>query len=307
MLLLVGRMVFENAEDLRQLQEFRLEQLLLLYGLFVVYLFLRAYSSYIILHSVESVEISLGEWIKIFAIGRFANTLFAQSGNLYRATVLKEKHQLSFSGYVNVQAFFVWLETLASLGMALLLALWSHSTTRIAGFRVTIVLGLLMIVVFIGPIFAKQVLDKWGCKSGTMGKINRLLDQMLSFVLNRGTDLSLIARVTIIDLGLFVTWGLLYRTTFLSMGIEIGLGDLALFLAVYKLSTFLVITPGNMGVREAAYALLGQAVGISMAQGVIVSAVLRITGYTILFPVGFLWGGSQLFGIRQQEKNPHHP
>ena len=300
MLSLVGRVVSANAENLHRLRDFHPQQLLFVYSLFVVYLFLHACSSYIIVRSVDSVTINLWEWIKIFIVGRFANTLFAQSGNLYRATVLKKQHHLSFSAYANVQVFFVWLETLISLGLAFLLASFSRSPTMIAGIGIPTIVGLLMSIIFIGPFVAKIILDKWGYTPGVIDKIHKMLNQMLSFILNRGTDLRLIARITLINLVVFIVWVLLYQTAFEGLGIRIRLGDLALFLAIYKLSTFLMITPGNMGVREAAYALLGQAVGISMAQGIMVSVVLRIVGYTILLPTGFVWGGAQLFEAKRR-------
>lgn len=86
------------------------------------------------------------------------------------------------------------------------------------------------------------------------------------------------------------------------MGIEPNVPDLALFLALYKLSTLVVLTPGNLGIREMAFGFLSQALGIGMAEGILASAMLYAVHSSLVIPLGLAFGSSHLFSHEKSGK-----
>jgi hypothetical protein len=267
----------------------------------MAYLFLSACSSLVIIRSACSPAIGFWDWVQVFVVGRFANLLFAQSGNLYRATVLKAEYGLSYARYVSANALLVWLDSLLSMMLSLALTFGAQPRTRIIGVDVTLLLGGLAGLILMAPVAAMKVLDSFEPSTEILDKAGSLLRDMFAFVVQRGTDVCLIGKVMALNIVQFGVWVLLYRIAFEGMGIQTNLAQLALFLAIYKLSTLLVFTPGNIGVREVAYAWLGQAIGIGMAEGVLVSAVLRAAGYAAVVPLGLVLGGAHLLGCRSRD------
>lgn len=64
--------------------------------------------------------------------------------------------------------------------------------------------------------------------------------------------------------------------------------------------TSINLPPGNLGVRKVAFGLLADLTGIGMAEGMLVSALLRVVGYIALFAVALAMGG--LGVLRQAER-----
>ncbi len=79
----------------------------------------------------------------------------------------------------------------------------------------------------------------------------------------------------------FYTTGVLYLC-FWSFGIEVELPVMALFYIVLKLSNQIIITPGNLGVRELAYGILSEQVQIGMAEGIMIAVVLRVLNTLVI-------------------------
>jgi uncharacterized membrane protein YbhN (UPF0104 family) len=303
MIVLTAKLIVDGFGELRRLREFRLEHLVLLCAAFVVYLLIRSIFSLVIVNSVDGVAISFPAWLRIFVVGRFANLLFAQSGNLYRATRLKRQHNLSYTGFVNANALFVWIDSLLSLLLVFGLTLGVGSKTRIAGVNVTLAVGSLTVATAIAPFAAKRLLELFGPEAGVVGDAREQLCQLFVFVVDRGANARLIGKLVALSGLQFVVWVLLYSIAFKGIGVRANLADIAVFLAVYKLSTFLVITPGNVGIREVTYALVGRALGIGMAQGAVVAAILRAIGYAVLIPLGLVWGGADLLHRQRDATN----
>ena len=72
---------------------------------------------------------------------------------------------------------------------------------------------------------------------------------------------------------------------------------------VLKLSNQVIITPGNFGIRELTYGIIGTQLNISMADGVIISILLRVVGTSVVIITGFLMGGIELL-LDKKKNNP---
>ena len=50
-------------------------------------------------------------WLKLFIIGRFLNTIFAQAGNVSRGIILKRDYGVSYTRYIAANASMAWMDT----------------------------------------------------------------------------------------------------------------------------------------------------------------------------------------------------
>jgi len=293
---LACKVLVERKEELHCLEEFRLSQAAALCGLLAVYLLVRAYRFLVIARALGNVAIDFWGWFKVFVVGNFANELVGQVGNVYRATMLKRRYHLPYTAYVNAYVFFAWIDSLLNLALALLLILLLKPTLAIGGANAATTVGVMMATILAGPIAVERILRAIQPSEGVLTELHEKLHGMLTTMVQQGRDVGLMGKVVALGVVVFAIGVLVFWISFAGIGVRVGLAELALFLALYKLSTLIVITPGNLGVREIAYGLLGIGVGVSMAQGVLVSAIVRVAHYIILFPLSFLFGGGELLG-----------
>jgi uncharacterized membrane protein YbhN (UPF0104 family) len=100
------------------------------------------------------------------------------------------------------------------------------------------------------------------------------------------------------SLVVLLAMGGVFELLFYSLGIFLTLQEVILFYALYRLTLHVMITPGNIGVRELAYGLLSEAIGIGMTEGVFVAALLRAFSYVILAVLGLSAGGLRAYRER---------
>ncbi len=85
-----------------------------------------------------------------------------------------------------------------------------------------------------------------------------------------------------------------YYFSFYAFGIKAGMAPLALFLVVIILSNRVVLTPGNLGLRELAFGIASDQMSIGMTQGILVSAIIRVIGIFFTAILGIIFGGITL-------------
>jgi len=82
----------------------------------------------------------------------------------------------------------------------------------------------------------------------------------------------------------------------------LDLPSAALFFTVLTLLNQIVITPGNLGIKEVAYGVLAQQLQIGMAQGILVSLILRVLTLVVTTALGLAFGGRGLLSRSGQNR-----
>jgi hypothetical protein len=82
------------------------------------------------------------------------------------------------------------------------------------------------------------------------------------------------------------------------------LSTVVLFFVLSQLSTYVQITPGNLGVFELGFGALGSQLGIGLVGGLLVAALIRVTGYIALLIAGLALGGIKAARGLSAETNP---
>lgn len=232
-------------------------------------------------------------WFRIFVTSRTMNMLMGQLGNAYRAVSLKRIYGFPYSKMAGTYLIFSLLDALLNcLLMAVAVAIW-NPPLRLGVLPVLPVaaamtggLALLMPLV---AVTGRAIARRTGGASGFGARLTRsAADILASF-----TDLKLVAVVSGIGfLTFLLNMGMVY-VAFAGIGKSLDMPSLVIFVGILRFSYIIVITPGNLGIREMAYGFLSTAMGIEMSQGMVASALLRFSTYTVL---GTLTGAFLLAG-----------
>ena len=106
-------------------------------------------------------------------------------------------------------------------------------------------------------------------------------------------------KVVLSGVVLFFLICVLFYIYFSSLSINVDLPTLVVFYALFNLSIFVTITPGNLGVREIACGFISEQMRIGMAQGILVSTLVRVVETCIVFVFGLIFGGADLLYHRK--------
>ncbi|MBN1757598.1 MAG: flippase-like domain-containing protein [Chitinispirillaceae bacterium] len=279
--------------------------LLMILLLLVCYYFLHAYRFRIILQKCSNRYLPYREWFRIFILGLFLNNFIPQMGNVYRSILLKRDHDLPITGYVSSYVSFAWMDLCINMILAGTVVSVTNPALRFSGMKVSVT------VLLFGGAFAVMVLPVvifflgyWFDRK--FHRRIRLYDKLSGIVkttLYNLKDLKYVAAVVALGIIVFFEMSTIFLICFRSLGLHSTWSTMALFYALYKVSIYFNITPGNIGVRELAYGLLSEKLHFGMTEGLLVAAVFRVFVYIALFGFAIPMGGIDLL----RRKGKYHP
>ncbi|MBN1788494.1 MAG: flippase-like domain-containing protein [Sedimentisphaerales bacterium] len=251
----------------------------------------------IVMEKCSDTKIPLGPWYKIFILGRFLNTVIPQLGNLYRGITLKQKHNISYTNYISSLAAFAWMEISINLIIALIIVLLTNRQLQIAGIDAWIFLTGMIIVIMAGPIIADAVIQLFKIQNKALAWIHSKLSQVFSTAVTSLKDIRYMTSIVSTTLLAFIIVTVMFRLCFMGINIHVSITEIVIFLAILKVMDVIVITPGNVGIREIFFGIVTQQIGLSMMEGILASTILRILGTMVVFILGVSLGG---IGILQR-------
>ena len=83
----------------------------------------------------------------------------------------------------------------------------------------------------------------------------------------------------------------MFGLAFEALDIDVSVSTVVVFFVLLQLSTYVNITPGNLGLLELGFGALGAQLGIGLVGGLLVAALIRISGYSALVLAGVSVGG----------------
>ncbi len=287
--------VLKNKDALAYLTNLKASNLILLVVLYMLQFIAAAIPIWIIIIKLGGRRLSLFKWIKISVVGRMANYMVPKSGAVYKAHVLKSDYELSYYDFINSYAFFSWLTICLNIAVATLLIFLFLPDLQFGNFLALPVLGLLLLILVVAPFVARHTLKLFSVRNIYINMLLQKTMGVFKTMLVYGKDFRLMVELvglTFIKICLNI---LFFFFLFTKIGIEIGFGQIALFIAVQQISVLVFITPGNIGIRELLYGAVGGVVGIGVTEGIMASAILRAINYVVVFPLGLLFSGDRFF------------
>ncbi|MGA1979766.1 MAG: lysylphosphatidylglycerol synthase transmembrane domain-containing protein [Sedimentisphaerales bacterium] len=253
----------------------------------------------IVMEKCSNVRIPVGGWYKIFLLGRFLNTVIPQLGNLYRGVTLKQNHNISYTHYISSLASFAWMEISINLIFALIIVLLTNRRLQIAGIDAWLFLSGLVTLVIAGPIIADAVIRLFKVQNKALVWSHSKLSHVFATAVISLKDGTYILSIVSATLLAFIITTTMFYVCFLSINVHISITATVIFLAVLKVADVVVITPGNIGVREIIFGIVTEQIGLSMMEGILASTILRVIGTVLVLVLGTSLGG---VGILQRRR-----
>jgi uncharacterized membrane protein YbhN (UPF0104 family) len=259
-------------------------------------LFLSSYRLLIIIEEHEKKRIPLGFWYKIFIVGKFFNNVLPQSGNIYRSSSLKKLIKTNHFGYASAFFFFIWIDVFFNFLIGFIFLIFFDPFLEIYGINGIILFFSGGILAIILPKTSHLLLNYLRPKNKALLEFqNRIQFALLSSEAHL-TNFVFISKIFFSGLvlaGLTIT---IYFLLFNLFGAPLKISKLILFFILFKLTTYINLTPGNIGIRELFYGILSSQVGESVAVGVVVSGVIRVLHFLVLLTnILFLFPKTQTF------------
>jgi uncharacterized protein (TIRG00374 family) len=295
---------YTNRNSLSIVIRMNFATLLILVLLSFSYMLLHSWRFQFILQKCGSRKIAFWQWFKILTLGNFLNMVFSQLGNVYRGVKLKKEHDISYTSYITTFASFAWMDTWMNLVLAIVIILLVKPDLKIGSFSASSLLVIICAVIIILPVMASLFLRFIRFKNRYLDWTKSKLSQVLTATLDNIKDTSFLLKIILLGVTIFALVVFSYHVLFAGFDMQLTLPVLAVFCTLLSLSTFFVITPGNIGIQEIAFGFISQQLGIGMAQGILVSVVSRIISTTLTILLGVLFGGINLIKHRKDYSQP---
>ncbi len=228
--------------------------------------------------------LSIGAYLHSYLVSRVLNGVLPQFGNLYRGSELRKKAGLSWSQYLSISLAGVAIDIIAIILVAFL-ALFQFRfydlgnaplrLSNLTGFmNFTLAASILSILIGCFAIW-KFRHTKFVYLHSTDAKLTQaFIKRILSL---RHSPVLIVHSLASVGLLSIVLWIILT-----AMGFEPGINDAVILMMAARLGQYVIITPGNLGVRELVYASIGSQLSIGIGAAVTASIALRVLNWIVL-------------------------
>lgn len=287
-------MVVRDRPALDALGDIAPADLIVIMILQVLYLIPESYRQKIVIESSADSSIRWLPWLRIFIVGRFLNTIIPQSGNVYRGLRLRTDLGIALADFGGGMAAFVVMSVVASMFVAAPFLAWQSPSLEIAGIPAPIVLLVAGATFAAAPFAAWAVLGRWRTRPGESSRIAETARSVGAATIAALSDIRLMVRFVAVWVVTVTIVVALYRSVFGAIGWELGIGEAIAIYALLQASSFLVLTPGNLGIQELGLTALATVFGIPAAIGVVAAGIIRVTGWIALTVPAAVFGSSDI-------------
>lgn len=284
----------KNKEDLNLLLNLDFLFIVLLFFLSFAYQLIHSYRFKVIIEKCGNTKINFIKWFKIFAQTRFLNQFIPQFGNIYRGIALKKTFNIPYTNYISSFTSFLWMDTCFNLSLASIIILIFKPNLTITGINIGIIGSAITIIILTIPFVANKISKKIENFVHKKIWLHSKLGEVINITIESLKDCNYVFKILTIGLLALVRTIIFYYILFLCFGITSNITILIIFYALFKLSSFVVITPGNLGIQELAFGFLSGQLGIGVSEGILVCVVGRFIGTIVIIILGICTGGLDL-------------
>ncbi len=294
------RFFTRNIDDLKLMGKLHPGTILAIAALAVLGHVIFCFRFQMVLKKCSGTSVPFFHWFKIVILGRFLTLLAPQAGNIYRSIVLKKHYRIPHTRYASSFFSFVWMDACVNLILAVLIVLIVQPKLSIGRIDAVYLLTGLFVLILVAPILTEVILRLVKFRNERLSWLHGRLSEMFSVSVANLRDGVFMLKFLLTGMVAFVDAIAIFFLCFRAMDMSINLPALALFYVVLRLSTFIIITPGNLGVREIAYGIISEQMKFGMAQGILISIIIRIIGTAVIIILGTIFGGIGLLRNREE-------
>jgi hypothetical protein len=260
----------------------------------------------IILEKCSGSKLPFFGWFKIFILSSFLNTVFPQTGNVYRGIQLKHDYNVSYTRYISSYASLAWMDLWINLIIATAVILLLKPDLYIGPVIAWKVLLAAIIVVIAVPILIEILCRKIKFNNARLSWIHSKLSEVLTVSVSNIIDIVFLVKIILINIVILACITGLLHSCFLILSIRLNIPTVVMFYVLLKIGNYVNITPGNLGVQELAYGFFGTQMGVGMAESVLVSGFMRLIGTAVLILLAVFFGGIDLLR-HHKDYTEHEP
>jgi hypothetical protein len=272
----------------------------ILVALFVSLFFLHCYRYLVVLEKNSGENIPYWPWFKIYTLGRFLNTFFPQTGNLYRGVLLKRDHGVTYTRYISSYAAYAWMDSFMTTCVTIVIVAIFDPGLYFGEVRAIGALVGLALIIAAGPPVALGIFRIVEARLNRQLWLYAKISEVIKVMVQSIADPMFVFKVFYTGLVLFAGLVAIFFLFLHSLQAYISFSGLALFCALNLLSTYIHITPANLGVQELSYGILSEVLGIGMETGILFSAIFRVFGSAVVLSLALPLGGVSLLRNRKE-------
>lgn len=279
-----------NRSDFDALGELTPAAAIIVVGVQVLYLFPQSYRYRLITESHADLRIDGLAWFRIFSFSTLLNNFVMQSGLVYQSTALRREAGLKLGAYLGSYAIAGWLSMLVNLVLAAVLLGALSPGVHLGPGPAWLSMAVLAVAVAVAPIALHRLTRAFG--SGN--RFVRAGSQILRSAVDLPRRPAFAVRFLVSSGVTALVGGAGIVAAAKALDVPVGIGEAMLFLALVQMASLVSITPGNIGIRELAFSVVGSALEAGAANGLLISTLMRATGV-----VALAMGGSGAWVLEQ--------
>jgi uncharacterized membrane protein YbhN (UPF0104 family) len=300
-LALVVWLFYEHRDELDVLWRIPPVTVPALFGLQGLYLVIQSGRYQVVLEKCSGRRIGFFPWLHLFIVGRFLNLFMPQAGNFFRGFELHRRFDVTVTGYLTALFSAAWIAALLNFALGVLVVVTIRPALQLMGIPMGVVLGLATVLTATIPIAAAHILVRLEF-GGRWAWLRGRFAELLHVALRSVRDPQYAVRILAWSVAGFIQAVFLYWVCFAAIRVEIGIAEVVAFFVILQITTFVVITPGNLGIQELAFGALGAGIGAGVVEGVLVSALLRVTGMAAVVALAIPLGGLRLLKATRRSR-----
>jgi hypothetical protein len=258
-----------------------------------MHLCLYALQFYLVLRVCTPQFISFFTFFKTIILGRIFSSIAPQGGNVYRAVYFKYKFGISYTHYLSGFFCFLWIDAAMNILLAAAIFGWFKPGFHIGVVSIWWIL-LAMTAMWFMPILFEVVFRRQIFHAGVLLWLHSRISEMLTVAVQSLSHIRMLGIVTIANAMNFVNTMLFFYLCLSGFGDAVDVPVLMVFFVLMKITSYLIITPGNFGLREIAYAFLGRQMGMDAGQAMVLSILHRLAVSIIVVLLAACFGGRDL-------------
>ncbi len=294
--------VVNNIDEFLRLGNITFHQLIQMYIISCLTIIVISTRMLLLLREYGLSKISYIEWTRIYILARFFNKVVPQAGNIYRAFKLKQDYNFSYSKYLTTFVVFILLDVVIILLISTIVLFIFESSLLVRGIPVFIVPLSAFVFIISVPIFISLIAKIKINESSRLFKIFREYNAIISALSSH----HLIINQITLSMSSFVLYIYLFYICSISISVDIPISMLIIFSAIIKLSTYIVITPGNIGIKEMALGYLSTTINLDFGVGIMISGISNVIIYIATITMGCFFGGIPMIkGLHNLKANSY--
>lgn len=262
-LILFGAYLYNNPQIISQLA---LVNWIYIVIIMFIYLFVFFLEGIFVLISLKifNKEILIKESFFLSIVSRIGNYLLPmRAGAIFRATYLKKKYNFEYTKFLStLYGYYIIFFLLNSfIGVSVLIIRYLDIkvlSISLLLFFSSIILAMLFLI-FVRVSWSKYIKSDRGLISKILSMIDKFVKGWTLIVRDKRHFLMLL----LIALGNILLNILIVYIEFISVGKTIDFVGVVIYTCISGLSLLISITPGSLGIREAAFLITSQSIGIT--------------------------------------------